>query len=85
MKNIANDLTIPLSNKLITDFLFQGNCLLEKHMTNDHEPSGQIDYHDPKIVTDQKFQQIKKQLDQAVDLSFIDFTDEDIMLLTYLF
>lgn len=85
MKNIANDLTIPLSNKLIIDFLFQGNCLLEKHMTNDHELSDQNDHPAYEGLADQKFQQIKKQLDQAVDLSFIDFTDEDIMLLTYLF
>ncbi|MGL9727060.1 transcriptional antiterminator [Enterococcus sp. DIV0756] len=85
LKNIANDLAVSLSNKLIIDFLFQGNCLLEKHMTNDHDPSDQIDHPDYKVRSDQKFQRIKKQLDQAVDLSFIDFTDEDIMLLTYLF
>lgn len=85
LKHIASDLAITLSNKLILDFLFQGNCLLEKHMANDHDSSVTIDRSTYKRLANQKFQRIKKQLDQAVDLSFIDFTDEDIMLLTYLF
>jgi|GEM_PF-6381391 len=83
LRNIANDLNISITNKLILDFLFQGNCLLEKHMTNDLFT--QIDFTEHRAISDKKFQIIKMQLDRASDLSFIDFTEDDILLLTYLF
>lgn len=71
----TNEVDLPLTNRIIVDYLFQGNCILEQIRKANRLKSDE-DIKDIPLL-----ESIKKSLSTQPELCEIEFTDDEISLL----
>lgn len=75
LKTISQDLNLELTNRIIIDFIFQGNCIIE-NMRNSIREYKESDFYDEAVLS-----LIKNSLLVQPEFSSLDFSDSELNIL----